>query len=110
MAGADRPPHRDAGRASPSPWGIRQKQTGADRSRSAARSPPTSTAAAEAPADHRRRRVVHPDGRRRQLRTCSRSENRELFRLAIGGYGLFGVITHVRLRLTPRTKLERVVE
>ena len=31
--------------------------------------------------------------------TCSRSENAELFRLAIGGYGLFGVITRVRLRL-----------
>ncbi len=44
------------------------------------------------------------------LRTCSRRQNRELFRLAIGGYGLFGVVTRVRLRLMPRTKLERVVE
>ena len=44
------------------------------------------------------------------LRTCSRTENRELFRLAIGGYGLFGVVTRVRLRLMPRTKLERVVQ
>ncbi len=44
------------------------------------------------------------------LRVCSRSENDELFRLAIGGYGLFGVVTGVQLRLMPRTKLERVVE
>jgi FAD/FMN-containing dehydrogenase len=34
------------------------------------------------------------------LRTCSRTENTELFRLAIGGYGLFGVVTRVRLRLS----------
>ncbi len=45
-----------------------------------------------------------------QLRTCSRTENTELFRLAIGGYGLFGVITRVRLRLIRRMVLERVVE
>lgn len=42
-------------------------------------------------------------------RTCSRSENGELFRLAIGGYGLFGIIARVTLRLQPRRKLERVV-
>jgi FAD/FMN-containing dehydrogenase len=41
---------------------------------------------------------------------CSRSENQELFRLAIGGYGLFGLITSVTLRLVERRKLERVVE
>jgi FAD/FMN-containing dehydrogenase len=29
--------------------------------------------------------------------------------LAIGGYGLFGVIAHVTLRLQPRRKLERIV-
>lgn len=44
------------------------------------------------------------------LKTCSRQENTELFRLAIGGYGLFGIIAAVTLRLTPRRKLERVVE
>ncbi len=33
-----------------------------------------------------------------------------MFRLAIGGYGCFGVITSVLLRLTPRRKLERLVE
>jgi methyltransferase (TIGR00027 family) len=41
---------------------------------------------------------------------CSRNENREFFSLAIGGYGCFGVITSVLLRLTPRRKLERLVE
>jgi FAD/FMN-containing dehydrogenase len=44
------------------------------------------------------------------LHSCSRSENEELFRLAIGGYGLFGFIYSVTLRLAPRRKLERVAE
>ncbi|HYG09859.1 MAG TPA: FAD-binding oxidoreductase [Pyrinomonadaceae bacterium] len=43
-------------------------------------------------------------------RTCSRSENRELFNLAIGGYGLFGIVASVRLRLGRRRKLERIAE
>src|SRR5205823_12435320 len=47
---------------------------------------------------------------RGNLLNCSRSENTELFHLAIGGYGLFGVIYSVTLRLVPRRKLERVVE
>ena len=41
---------------------------------------------------------------------CSRTENEELFSLAIGGYGLFGIVTSVTLRLTPRIKLRRIVE
>ena len=41
---------------------------------------------------------------------CSRTENPELFRLAIGGYGLFGLITSATLRLIERRKVERVVE
>jgi FAD/FMN-containing dehydrogenase len=41
---------------------------------------------------------------------CSREANSELFRLAIGGYGLFGLIETVTLRLVPRQKLRRVVE
>jgi len=40
---------------------------------------------------------------------CDRANNPELFRLAIGGYGLFGVITSVRLRLRPTVKVRRVV-
>src|SRR5947209_2467357 len=44
------------------------------------------------------------------VHTCSRTENPELFRLIHGGYGLFGIITSVQLRLVPRKKIERVVE
>jgi FAD/FMN-containing dehydrogenase len=44
------------------------------------------------------------------LRRCSRSENADLFRLAVGGYGLFGCVYSVTLRLVPRRKVERVVE
>ncbi len=45
-----------------------------------------------------------------EVLNCSRSDNAGLFRLAIGGYGLFGLITSVTLRLIERRKLERVVE
>ena len=45
-----------------------------------------------------------------EVKHCSRSENAELFRLAVGGYGLFGFVYSVTLRLVPRRKVERVVE
>jgi FAD/FMN-containing dehydrogenase len=45
-----------------------------------------------------------------ELHTCSRRENADLFALAIGGYGLFGIIVRVTLRLVPRTKVQRFVE
>jgi FAD/FMN-containing dehydrogenase len=51
--------------------------------------------------------IVDGEGR---IHRCSRSENVELFRHAIGGYGCFGVITSVLLRLVPRVKVERLVE
>src|SRR6266550_1015760 len=43
--------------------------------------------------------------------TCSRTENRELFSLALGGYGLFGVILDADLRVVPneRLRLEQYV-
>jgi FAD/FMN-containing dehydrogenase len=44
------------------------------------------------------------------VRRCSRTENADLFRLAIGGYGLFGVVQAVELRLSPRRKVQRIVE
>ena len=44
-----------------------------------------------------------------QARRCSRAEHAELFALVVGGYGLFGVVASVQLRLARRTKLERVV-
>src|SRR5205809_525308 len=47
---------------------------------------------------------------RGELVSCSRTENTELFKLACGGYGLFGVIYSVTLLLLPRRKLERVVD
>jgi len=45
-----------------------------------------------------------------ELVFCSRTQNHELFNLAIGGYGLFGVIYAVGLRLMRREKLRRVVQ
>ena len=51
--------------------------------------------------------VVTADG---ALVECSRTRNAELFSLVLGGYGLFGAIATVTLRLTERQKLERVVE
>ncbi len=51
--------------------------------------------------------LVDADG---EMRTCSRTENVELFRGAIGGYGLLGVIAAVTLRLERRYQLIRRVE
>src|SRR4030095_10477035 len=44
------------------------------------------------------------------IRRCSREENSDLFRLVIGGYGLFGIVTSVRLRLWERRRVQRIVE
>jgi FAD/FMN-containing dehydrogenase len=92
-------------------WGIAQKQTGADR---------LTIGGALAANVHGRGLTMKPfvnDVESFELidasgnaRTCSRNENAELFRLAIGGYGLFGVISTVKLRLIPRQKIRRVVE
>lgn len=93
------------------PWGIIQKQTGADRLclGGALSSNIHGRGLKFQPiiADVESFTLMDAEG---ELRHCSRTENQELFRLAIGGYGLFGIITTVRLRLMPRTKLERVVE
>jgi FAD/FMN-containing dehydrogenase len=101
--------HLQAGRSAP--LGIVQKQTGADR---------LTLGGALGANIHGRGLSLRPiigdveafslmnaEG---QLLNCSRNENSELFRLVIGGYGLFGVVTRVKLRLMPRTKLERVVK
>jgi FAD/FMN-containing dehydrogenase len=91
-------------------WGIIQKQTGADRltlgGALGANIHGRGLALKPIIGDIESFTLMHADG---SLSTCSRSENRELFSLVIGGYGLFGVVTRVRLRLRPRTKLERVV-
>ena len=94
----------------PRQWGIVQKQTGADR---------LSIAGALSCNAHGRGLnlkplvsqvqafdLVGPDG---AVRRCSRTEHPDLFRLAIGGYGLFGIISRVELRLRPRVKVRRVV-
>jgi FAD/FMN-containing dehydrogenase len=51
--------------------------------------------------------MVTPD---ESTRGCDRKHDKELFSLAVGGYGLFGVITAVGLRLVPRRKVRRRVE
>jgi FAD/FMN-containing dehydrogenase len=92
-------------------WGIIQKQTGADRlslgGALAANVHGRGLSFKPIIADVESFVLVDADG---NPRTCSRTENPELFRLAIGGYGLFGIIAAVTLRLSPRRKLERMVE
>lgn len=95
----------------PRQWGIAQKQTGADR---------LSVGGALAANAHGRGLTMKPfvgdvesftlvgaDG---QVRVCSRAQHPELFRLAVGGYGLFGIVYAVTLRLAPRRKVQRIVE
>jgi len=94
----------------PHPWGIIQKQTGADRltlggalssnvhGRVLGRGPIVDDVVAFT--------LVDASG---TVRRCSRDENGALFRLAIGGYGLCGPIVSVRLRLAPRRTVRREV-
>src|SRR6201982_1284318 len=101
----------DARAAETKQWGIAQKQTGADtftlggslssnvHGRGMRRKPLISNIESFT--------LITADGKSIH---CSREENSELFRLAIGGYGLFGLIDTVTLRLVPRRKLRRVVE
>jgi decaprenylphospho-beta-D-ribofuranose 2-oxidase len=51
-------------------------------------------------------RLMGADG---QIRNVSREENSELFSLAIGGYGLFGVIIDVDISLTENTFYRREI-
>ncbi len=92
-------------------WGIVQKQTGADRlsigGALAANVHGRGLRLKSIIADVESFVLVDAQG---VPRRCDRRQNPELFRLAIGGYGLFGIIASVTLRLTPRRKLERVVE
>jgi FAD/FMN-containing dehydrogenase len=101
----------DAEAGSAKQWGIAQKQTGADtftlggslssnvHGRGLAMKPLISNVESFT--------LINADGKSMR---CSREENNELFRLVIGGYGLFGLIDSVTLRLVPRQKLRRVVE
>jgi FAD/FMN-containing dehydrogenase len=92
-------------------WGFAQKQTGADRlTMGGCLSANVHGRGLTLPpfvGDVESFKLLDAQG---DLKNCSRAENPELFRLAIGGYGLFGLIYSVTLRLVPRRKLERVVE
>jgi len=102
--------HREQANAG-APWAIREKQTGVDRV----------TLAGSLSSNIHGRGLKFPPivgdvesfvlvGADGKTRSCSRRENAELFALAIGGYGLFGVIAQITLRLVPRSKVERVVD
>lgn len=95
----------------PSPWGIRQKQTGADRltigGAVAANIHGRGLTAPPFIGDLESLEIVTADG---EVVTCSREQRPELFRHVVGGYGLFGVVTAAKLRLTSRQQVERVVE
>ena len=92
-------------------WGIMQKQTGADR---------LSIGGALASNVHGRGLKFKPiidqvESFTLMIHTgsvlrCSRDQNSELFRLVIGGYGLFGIVTSAKLRLWERKKVQRIVE
>jgi len=93
------------------PWTIIQKQTGADRlcigGALGANAHGRGLQFKPMIDDVESFRLIDANG---DLQECSRASNAELFSLAIGGYGLFGVFSDVTLRLMPRMKLRRVVE
>lgn len=95
----------------PQQWGIAQKQGGLDRLTMGG------TLSANAHGHTLTRKPIVGDIESFELINasgnavrCSQSLNRELFRLAIGGYGLFGVISRVKLRLIRRQRLVRRVK
>lgn len=91
-------------------WGIRQKQTGADAltlgGSVAANGHGRGLLMGPMVDDIEALTVVTADG---EMVRCSRDENAELFSLVVGGYGLFGVIATVTLRLGERMRLRRLV-
>jgi len=92
------------------PWVIREKQTGVDsvsiggslssniHGRGLQSRPFVDSIESFQLVDHRG-----------EVLCCSRNENQELFSLAIGGYGLFGIVATVTLRLVRRYKVQRQV-
>jgi FAD/FMN-containing dehydrogenase len=95
----------------PKLWTIAQKQTGADRisigGTISANAHGRGLSMRPFIADVESFVLVSANGEEVE---CSRTRNPELFRLAAGGYGLFGFIHAATLRLVPRQILERVVE
>jgi hypothetical protein len=98
-------------RNDPKPWGIAQKQTGADEltlgGGLAANVHGRGLTMRPIIQDIQSFKLIAPEGTQIE---CSRSSHPELFRLVIGGYGLFGVISSIKLRLMPRTRLKRAVK
>jgi FAD/FMN-containing dehydrogenase len=94
----------------PPRWGFRQKQTGADRltigGALAANAHGRGLTMAPIVSDVESFTLVAPDG---DLIECSRAHNRNLFSLVIGGYGVFGPIATVTLRLSQRRLMRRIV-
>ncbi len=92
-------------------WTFSQKQTGADKmtlgGSLSANIHGRGLALAPFISDIESFKLIKPRG---ELLECSRGRNAELFRLAIGGYGLFGFVYSLKLRLVPRRKVQRVVE
>lgn len=98
-------------RCGPEGWAIRQKQTGADEM--------TLGGAVSANIhgrglglgpfvdDVESLTVLGADG---TTRVCSRDIEPRLFSLVCGGYGMFGIIADVTLRLVPRQRLVRLVD
>jgi len=101
--------HRQQGEARP--WCIVQKQTGADDltlgGALAANIHGRGLAFAPFVQDVESFRLLTASG---EEIVCSRTGNVDWFRLAVGGYGLFGVVTSLRLRLRRRQTLKRVVK
>ena len=91
-------------------WGIVQKQTGADRLTlgGALAANIHGRVLTEPPIvrDIEAFSLVDAEGR---LYRVDRESDPGLFRLAVGGYGLFGVVTDVTLRLARRMKVRRHV-
>jgi len=92
-------------------WAIRQKQTGVDA---------VTLGGSIAANAHGRGLAMQPLGdaieeltlvdARGDVVVCNRSQHAELFSLAIGGYGLFGIVYSATLRLAPRMLLQREVD
>jgi FAD/FMN-containing dehydrogenase len=99
-----------AGASHADAWGIVQKQTGADRmtlgGALAANIHGRGLRFKPIVADVESFDLVDANGARVH---CSRTVNPELFTLAIGGYGLFGPMATITLRLARRHKVQRRV-
>lgn len=92
-------------------WSIRQKQTGVDA---------VSLGGSIAANAHGRGLAMQPIGddiedltlltAQGEVLLCNREQHSELFALAIGGYGLFGIIYSATLRLALRRRMRRLVD